>query len=72
MTASAGSKVTVALVQRRHSRHRAFFLEALKAIDDVAAVALLDPAGESSDGTAAEARSLLGEAPGTERRTTPR
>ena len=63
MTAAAGSTVTIALVQRPHSRHRAFFLEALKMIDDVGAVALLDPAGESPDGTAAEARSLLGEKP---------
>jgi predicted dehydrogenase len=65
MTPAAGSNAnatttaTVALVQRPHSRHRAFFLEALRAIDDVAAVALLDPTG----GTAAEARSLLGEKP---------
>src|SRR5690242_10105957 len=57
------AQATVALVQRKHSRHRAFFLEALRENPDVAAVALLDPAGDTADGTAAEARTLLGDKP---------
>lgn len=60
-TRSAGA--TVALVQRPHSRHRAFFLEALRVNDDVGAVALLDPNGDSPGSTAAEARSLLKDKP---------
>ena len=60
---SASTVSTVALVMRRHSRHRAFFLEALRDLDDVGAVALLDPAGDTPEGTAAEARSTLGDKP---------
>ena len=57
------SASTVALVMRRHSRHRAFFLEALRDIPEVGAVALLDPAGEGAESTATETRQTLGEKP---------
>ena len=53
--ASSASGVTVALVQRRHSRHRAYFLEALRDLDAVAGVALLDTDGATVD----EARNTL-------------
>lgn len=63
MSASTDARAgaTVALVMRRHSRHRAFFLEALRDLGEASAVALLDPAGESAEGTAAEARAMLGD-----------
>src|SRR5687768_11213435 len=57
------SAATVALVMRRHSRHRALFLEALRDMPEVGAVALLDPVGESAASTAAESRQTLGEKP---------
>ena len=45
----------------RHSRHQAFFPEALRDLGEVGAVALLDAAGDTPEGTAAEARSTLGQ-----------
>lgn len=58
-TASGTTASTVALVQRRHSRHRAFFLQALRDLDAVGDVALLDPTGETLE----EARATLGPKP---------
>ena len=46
---------TVALVQGADSRHRRYFLEALRDLEAVTAVAVVDPAGA----TLAEARGLL-------------
>lgn len=48
---------TVALLQRPHSRHRAYYLAALRDIDAVTAVAVVDPDGA----TLAEAREALPE-----------
>ena len=64
MTASpAPSGATVALVMRKHSRHRAFFLEALRDLEDVGAVALVDPEAGTGGGTVAETRATLGDKP---------
>jgi len=61
--AAGNAAATVALVQRPHSRHRAFFLTALRDIDDVGSVALLDLDAPSGQSTEAEARSMLGGKP---------
>ena len=58
---SAGA--TVALAQRPHSRHRAFFLTALRDIAEISSVALLDLDAASGRGTEAEARAILGDKP---------
>ena len=50
---------TIALLQKSTSRHRAFYLEALRDLEGITAVALVDEEG----GTVAEARRILGDKP---------
>jgi predicted dehydrogenase len=50
---------TVALIQRAHSRHRRYYLEALRDLEAVTAVAVVDPEGA----TVPEARGLVPDKP---------